>query len=417
MIISLGLKEFTHTYTATTTHTHTHNIHSFIHLASLRLTHTNLTRYIDTAVRSGMTNKAKFEVCDSSDDTCTTIVNDLSTATACNADTGFCSLDWTLAPSLTTSNPVYLKATSISMPTCYTPAVSSNFEISSPLLPVQVVAPNAEGCGNALTEWHAGCIETNAVTLTTLDRSANVEIEVCKNSTGVCENVGLIMDWDDFDVGNANFSVPSSLVNANDYKLKLTADCFSQIESSEFPIVTFTNNEVVLSVEDTAPASYQSADTDWMENDVNTVTMNFTAPVAHIPVELWVCPDVCTNCEAGEVGTSWQKVGGQYVSTSVASVSVDIQMVQLAGASGDDYCILPVLQGQQRSSCAAFSGVQVKLHAWNSNTISHTPAQDSTFDPACGVCNFHSLTHLLIYSHTHTHNSDNRERTSTMDTC
>ena len=113
--------------------------------------------YIDTAVRSGMVNNAKFEVCDTTDDTCTEIVSDLSTSTACNAETGFCSLPWTLDSSLTTTSDVYLKATSTSMPTCYTPAESSTFRITKPQLPVQVVAPNSEGCGAGLTEWHAGC--------------------------------------------------------------------------------------------------------------------------------------------------------------------------------------------------------------------------------------------------------------------
>ena len=123
--------------------------------------------YIDTAVRSGMVNNAKFEVCTPGMmGVCTEIVTDLSTSAACNAETGFCSLPWTLDPDLTTDSEVYLQATSTSMPTCYSPASSSTFQISKPQLPVQVVAPNAEGCGAGLTEWHQGC--TSILTLLSL---------------------------------------------------------------------------------------------------------------------------------------------------------------------------------------------------------------------------------------------------------
>ena len=224
---------------------------------------------------------------------------------------------------------------------------------------------------------------------------------------GDCDPVGTIDTWDNFDVGNLNYLVPEDL-EGTDYYLQLSAPCFSEIVSDNFPIVTFNNDEVSLSASDTAPASYQSLDgsiIDWMQNGLNTLNLTFNSPLTHIPVEIWDCVGNCGQCENDIYDDSslfpttsgFTKLGDEYLSsTAPATLAVD---VRVTGAAGN-HCILPALKGQSRNGCSKYSGVDVTIHAWADDTITKTDPTQDTFDPACGVSYIFSLTHKPNDSHT-----------------
>ena len=57
----------------------------------------------------------------------------------------------------------------------------------------------------------------------------------------------------------------------------------------------------------------------------------------------------------------------------------------MVGSADASHCIIPALKGQLRNTCAGFSGVEVFVHAWDSDTITKADPSVNDFDPACGV--------------------------------